>query len=57
MAMAPDRKLSAAQEVVVGARISRSGNPMPQSGDVQGLSPPVKVGAAGVTVVIDTAVP
>jgi cytochrome c-type biogenesis protein CcmH len=57
MAMAPDRKLSAAQEVVVGARISRSGNPMPQSGDLQGLSRPVKVGAAGVAVVIDTAVP
>jgi cytochrome c-type biogenesis protein CcmH len=57
MAMAPDRKLSAAQEVVVGARISRSGNPLPQSGDLQGLSRPVKVGAAGVAVVIDTAVP
>ena len=57
MAMAPDRKLSAAQEVIVGARISRSGNPMPQSGDLQGLSRPVKVGAAGVAVVIDTAVP
>ena len=57
MAMAPDRKLSGAQEVVVGARISRSGNPMPQSGDLQGLSRPVKVGAAGVAVVIDTAVP
>jgi len=57
MAMAPERKLSAAQEVVVGARVSRSGNPMPQSGDLQGLSKPVKVGASGVAVVIDTAVP
>jgi cytochrome c-type biogenesis protein CcmH len=57
MAMAPDRKLSGAQEVIVGARISRSGNPMPQSGDLQGVSRPVKVGAAGVAVVIDTAVP
>ena len=57
MAMAPDRKLSGAQEVIVGARISRSGNPMPQSGDLQGLSRPVKVGAASVAVVIDTAVP
>jgi len=57
MAMAPDRKLSGAKEVVVGARISRSGNPVPQRGDLQGLSPPVKVGAAGVAVVIDTAVP
>jgi len=57
MAMAPDRKLSGAQEVVVGARISRSGNPMPQSGDLQGLSKPVKVGATSVAVVIDAAVP
>ena len=57
MAMAPDRKLSGAKEVVVGARVSRSGNPLPQRGDLQGLSPPVKVGAAGVAVVIDTAVP
>jgi cytochrome c-type biogenesis protein CcmH len=57
MAMAPERKLSGATEVVIGARISRSGNPMPQSGDLQGLSRPVKVGAAGVAVVIDTAVP
>ncbi len=54
MAMAPDRKLSGAAEVVVGARISRSGNAMAQSGDLQGLSPPVKVGAVGVAVVIDT---
>lgn len=57
MAMAPERKLSGAQEVVVGARISRSGSPLPQSGDLQGLSRPVKVGAAGVAVVIDAAVP
>ncbi|HTO50913.1 MAG TPA: c-type cytochrome biogenesis protein CcmI [Burkholderiales bacterium] len=57
MAMASDRKLSGATEVVVGARISRSGNPMPQSGDLQGVSKPVKVGATGVAVVIGAAVP
>ena len=57
MAMAPDRKLSGVTEVVVGARISRSGNPMPQSGDLQGVSNPVKVGATGVAVVIGAAVP
>jgi cytochrome c-type biogenesis protein CcmH len=43
--------------VIVGARISRSGSATPQSGDLQGLSKPVKVGATGVAVVIDTAVP
>ncbi|HET7061141.1 MAG TPA: c-type cytochrome biogenesis protein CcmI, partial [Nitrosospira sp.] len=33
-------------EVIVGARISKSGSPMPQSGDLQGLSQPVSVGAS-----------
>jgi len=54
MAMAPNLKLSGFAEVVVGARVSRSGNATPQSGDLQGLSKPVKVGATGVAVVIDT---
>jgi cytochrome c-type biogenesis protein CcmH len=57
MAMAPNLKLSGFAEVVVSARVSRSGNATPQSGDLQGLSKPVKVGATGVAVVIDTAVP
>jgi cytochrome c-type biogenesis protein CcmH len=57
MAMAPSLKLSGFAEVVVSARVSRSGNATPQSGDLQGLSKPVKVGATGVSVVIDTAVP
>jgi len=57
MAMAPNLRLSGFAEVIVGARVSRSGNATPQSGDLQGLSRPVKVGAAGVAVVIDTAVP
>jgi cytochrome c-type biogenesis protein CcmH len=49
--------LSGAGEVVVGARISRSGQAMPQSGDVEGLSSPVKVGARGVAVVMDKTIP
>ena len=57
MAMAPDRKLSGFPEVVVGARVSRSGDAIPRSGDLQGLSKPVKVGASGVAVVIDGTVP
>lgn len=44
-------------EVVVGARISKSGSPMPQSGDLQGLSQPIKVGAKGIDVVIDQQLP
>lgn len=44
-------------EVVVGARISKSGSPMPQSGDLQGLSQPVRVGAKGIDVIIDQTLP
>ena len=41
MAMQPQLKLSAFERVVVGARISRSGNATPQSGDLEGQSAPV----------------
>jgi cytochrome c-type biogenesis protein CcmH len=57
MAMAPNLKLSGFPEVVIGARVSRSGNATPASGDLQGASRPVRVGATGVTLVIDTEVP
>jgi cytochrome c-type biogenesis protein CcmH len=46
MAMTPAMKLSAFPQVVVGARISKSGTAMPQAGDVQGFSEPVTPGAA-----------
>jgi cytochrome c-type biogenesis protein CcmH len=57
MAMAPNMKLSSFPEVVIGARVSRSGNATPQSGDLEGTSKPVKLGATGVAVVIDSALP
>ncbi len=57
MAMAPGMNLSAFPQVVVGARVSKSGNATPQSGDLEGSSAPVKPGASGVLVVIDRAVP
>ena len=56
-AMSPAMKLSSLPEVVVGARISKSGNATPQSGDLEGFTPPVKVGSSGVQVVIDKVVP
>jgi cytochrome c-type biogenesis protein CcmH len=56
-AMMAEAKLAAIGEVVVGARVSRSGNAAPQSGDLQGLSKPVKIGATGIHVVIDAALP
>jgi len=43
--------------VMVGARISRTGNAMRQSGDLQGLIGPVSVGDRGLSVVIDEVVP
>jgi len=52
MAMAPGMKLSDHTRVVVGARISKSGQPAPQPGDYEGLSSPVKVGDTGVVVLI-----
>ncbi len=57
MAMAPNMALSNFSEVVVGARVSKSGQAMPQSGDLEGVSKPVKVGTKGVAVVIADTVP
>jgi cytochrome c-type biogenesis protein CcmH len=51
--MMPSRKLSDVGMVVIVARLSKSGQAMPQSGDLEGMSQPVKPGADGVTVVID----
>ena len=53
MAMAPGLKLSAFPRVVVGARISKSGNAASQPGDLEGASAVVANDAAGVKVVID----
>ncbi len=57
LAMSPELKLSGFGEVIVSARISKSGNAISRSGDLQGAGAPVKVGARGVAVVIDGVVP
>lgn len=57
MGMAPGVKLSAASAVVVEARVSKSGNALPQPGDLSGRSAAVKPGAAGVKITIDQVVP
>jgi cytochrome c-type biogenesis protein CcmH len=57
MSMAPGVKLSAAPSVIVEARISKSGNALPQSGDLFGRSAPLKPGATGVRISIDQVVP
>ena len=56
MAMAPGMSLSAHPRVVVVARISRSGAPVAQPGDLQGASSTVANDARGVAIVIDTVV-
>ena len=57
MSMAPSVKLSAAPSVIVEARISKSGNALPQPGDLFGRSAPLKPGATGVRITIDQVVP
>lgn len=56
-AMNPSMKLSGFQDVVVGARVSKSGNAIPQSGDLEGFSPTIKVGSSNIQIVIDKVVP
>jgi len=56
--MAPsEMKLSTAASVIVGARISKTGRPMPASGDLEGLSKPVAVGSKDVAITIDRVLP
>lgn len=57
MGMAAGAKLSSASEVVVEARLSRTGNALPQPGDLFGKSAPVKPGATGLRITIDQVVP
>lgn len=52
LSMSPAARLSGATRVVVGARVSRSGNAMPQPGDLQALSVPVAVGTTGLQIEI-----
>jgi cytochrome c-type biogenesis protein CcmH len=49
----PSRKLSDVGSVVIVARLSKSGQAMPQSGDLEGMSQPVTPGVNGITIVID----
>ena len=53
MAMSPEMKLSKFARVVVGARVSRSGNAIPQPGDLHGESPPKGTHEEGLELVID----
>ena len=52
LAMSPAAKLSGAPRVIVGARISKSGNAMPAPGDLTGQVGPVELGSAGLAIEI-----
>ena len=54
MSMMPAAKLSGFTDVVVGARVSKSGNPMPFAGDPEGVSATVHPGAKGLKIRIDS---
>jgi cytochrome c-type biogenesis protein CcmH len=49
----PSRKLSDIDTVVIVARLSRSGKAMAESGDLEGMSQPIKPGTENITIVID----
>jgi len=57
MAMMPAMSLAKFDKVIVGARISKTGNAMPQSGDLQGITDVIAVGSKDLDIVIDSQVP
>ncbi|HEX4524347.1 MAG TPA: c-type cytochrome biogenesis protein CcmI [Casimicrobiaceae bacterium] len=57
MGMAAGTKLSNAGEVIVEARLSRTGNAIAQPGDLFGKTGPVKPGASGLRITMDQVVP
>ena len=56
-AMMPGMELSNFQTVDIVARVSKSGNAVPGSGDLEGVVKGVSVGSEGVEVVIDRVLP
>lgn len=57
MAMSPAMKLSNFAQVVVGARVSKSGNAMPQPGDLVGQTGPVASSRRDLALLIDAVQP
>jgi len=55
-AMSPAALLSGAGQIIVSARVSKSGNPMAQPGDLSGQSGPVTLGAHNIRLEIKDAV-
>ena len=53
LAMSPDRKLSQFPELLVEARVSKTGQATPQAGDLFGPAVPAKLGAKNIQLKID----
>lgn len=56
MAMSPQFKLSTVGQVVVGARISKSGDALARAGDLEGLSAPISAKTGNVKIMINSIV-
>lgn len=56
-AMGPQFRISGVQQVIVGARISSTGDATPRSGDLTGQIGPVNVGSGKLVLMIDSVVP
>jgi cytochrome c-type biogenesis protein CcmH len=56
MAMQPQMKLSDFAQIIVAARVSKSGGAMSQPGDYEGVSTVIKPGTTGLNILIDTLV-
>ena len=56
MAVQPQAKLSGIEQIEVVARVSKTGNPVAQSGDLQGTTGVIKPGTNGLSIVIDSIV-
>jgi cytochrome c-type biogenesis protein CcmH len=56
MAMAPGMTISSVKQLTVSARVSKSGNALPQPGDLAGESAAVAPGASGIAVEIGSVV-
>jgi cytochrome c-type biogenesis protein CcmH len=56
MSMVPSLNLSSVTNVIVGARISKSGNVISSSKDLEGFSKPVKIGQKNIIITIDSEV-
>ena len=57
MAMTAGMSISSFEKIVISARVSKAGTAAAQSGDLEGVSAPVKVGAKDVAVVIEKVIP